>query len=86
VARQRDSAAEYARERQLAHERGFSSVREMRDAFRERREILADAGEEPTGRNRHDLVSYFIDYEGMTEDEAIAAMRAIWGHSPGGEE
>lgn len=85
MARQRDYAAEYRRSVELAHERGFESPQEMKDAYRERNEIISEAGEEPTGRSRHDLVSYFIDYEGMTEDEAVAAMREIWGESPGGE-
>lgn len=86
MARQRDNAAEYQRSKELAAERGFSSVREMKDAYAERREIIADAGDEPDGRSRHDLVSYYIDYEGMTEDEAIAAMREIWGDSGGTEQ
>jgi len=34
---------------------------------------------EPTGKLRHDAVSYFTEYEGMTEEEAIAAMRLIYG-------
>jgi hypothetical protein len=82
VARQRDYAAEYRRSVELAHERGFSTPQEMKDAYHERSEIIADAGDEPTGRSRHDLVSYFIDYEGMTEDEAVAAMREIFGDTP----
>jgi hypothetical protein len=57
----------------------------MREAYAERNAIIEEGGEEPTGRTRHELVSYFIDYEGMTEDEAVAAMREIWGESPGGE-
>lgn len=77
----RQYASEYARQRDLAHERGFDSVREMREAYAERNHILSDAGEQPTGRDRHDIISYYIDYEGMTEDEAIAAMREIWGDS-----
>lgn len=85
MARIRHGAAEYARQKELAHERGFSSVREMREAYAERREIISSADEEPTGRNRHDLVQYYIDYEGMSQEEAIAAMREIWGESPGAE-
>lgn len=81
MARQRDYAAEYRRQVDLAHERGFSSPREMREAYAVRNEVLEDAGDEPTGRDRHDLIAYYIDYEGMNEDEAIAAMREIWGDS-----
>lgn len=75
----RDYAAEYRRSVELAHERGFATPKEMRDAYNERNNIIAEAGDEPTGRNKHDLVSYFIDYEGMNEDEAVEAMREIFG-------
>ena len=40
-----------------------------------------EAEGEVTGQMRHDAVAYFIDYEGMSEDEAIEAMRDIYGES-----
>lgn len=81
----RDYASEYARTKELAHERGFNSPKEMYEAYAERRAIIEESGEEPTGRNRHELVSYYIDYEGMSEEEAVAAMREVWGDSGGSE-
>ncbi len=33
------------------------------------------------GRLRHFAIAYFVDYEGMDQDEAIAAMRDVYGDS-----
>jgi hypothetical protein len=39
-----------------------------------------------SGEARHDLVAYYMDYEGMSVDDAIEAMREIYGRSGGSEE
>jgi len=41
-------------------------------------------GEEVTGQRRHDAVGAFMDL-GYSEEEAIEAMREIYGRSPGAE-
>jgi hypothetical protein len=37
-------------------------------------------GGEPTGMEKHNAVSYFIDEFDMTEDEAVAAMKEAFGY------
>jgi hypothetical protein len=41
--------------------------------------------EEVSGRMRHDAVAYFVDVMGYSEEDAIAAMRELYGDSPGAE-
>lgn len=37
-------------------------------------------GREPTGMDKHNAVAYFIEYEDMSEDEAVAAMKEAFGY------
>lgn len=115
MARERNHAAEYARRLELAHERGFSSVREETEFRKEskfEREIAGESeewqsrfpgdwrqanpqqlsafyesvveptstGREPTGMDKHNAVAYFIEYEDMSEEEAVAAMKEAFGY------
>lgn len=41
--------------------------------------------EEITGIMRHDYIAWLIEHEGLTEEEAIDAMREFYGRSPGAE-
>jgi hypothetical protein len=37
-------------------------------------------GREVTGLDKHNAVAYYIEFEGMTEDEAVAAMKEAFGY------
>ena len=37
-------------------------------------------GREPTGMDKHNAVAYFIEYEDMSEEEAVAAMKEAFGY------
>lgn len=38
------------------------------------------SGREPTGMDKHNAVAYFIEYEDMSEEEAVAAMKEAFGY------
>lgn len=37
-------------------------------------------GGEPTGIEKHNAVQYFMDYEDMSQEEAVAAMKEAFGY------
>lgn len=83
----RDYAAEYARSVELAHERGFDSSREYKEAHAERTQLretyhAQQEDGEFTGRDRHDYVAYLIDVWGYSLKEALAEMREEFGDTP----
>lgn len=114
--KERNNAAEYARRVELAHERGFSSVREETKFRREtkfERDIAGrseewnerfpgvdyrqanpkqlyafynaiveptSTGSSPTGMDKHNAVAYFIEWEDMSEEDAVAAMKEAFGY------
>lgn len=114
--RERNNAAEWARRKELAQERGFSSVYKERQYRREtkfEREIAGESeewqsrfpgvdwrqanpkqltafyeaiveptstGRVPTGMDKHKAVAYFIEWEDMSEDDAVAAMKEAFGY------